>query len=184
MTSIALSKPFELERNERQLWSGAPQQGLVFRSSDAFMIPFSIFWAGFAVFWEVSALKSGGPPFFALWGIPFVLVGLYVTLGRFVADAWRRNRTTYALTSDRVLIRSGRSLKSLTLRTLSDVTLIERSNGRGTITFGPTSFPMAMYAGTPWPGVVQTPAFELIPAARQVYAQIREAQQSSAGRAG
>jgi hypothetical protein len=42
---------------------------------------------------------------------------------------------------------------------------------------------MSMYAGMSWPGVPQTPAFEMIPNARQVYSQVRAAQ-SSTSRAG
>lgn len=145
-----------------------------------YLIPFSLFWAGFCVFWEASVLRTDAPGFLALWGIPFMLMGVYITIGRFFADAWRRSRTSYALTSERVIIRSGESIKSLSLRTLTDVTLTERPDGRGTITFGPMPYLSAMYAGMPWPGRTQAPMFELIPGARAVYAQIRQAQQAAA----
>ena len=183
MPSVAQTVPFEFERGERSVWIGAPRQGLVLRPTDAFMIPFSFLWAGFAVFWEASVLRTSAPGFFALWGIPFVLIGVYITIGRFFVDAWRRGRTSYALTSERIIIRTGASTKSLTVRTLSDVTLTERHDGSGTITFGPNPFPMSMYAGTPWPGLAQPPAFEMIAEARSVYSQIRAAQ-ASAARAG
>lgn len=179
MTPLVVTRPFELERSERQLWFGEPPKGIMLRASDAYMIPFSLLWGGFAVFWEAGVLRSGAPSTFELFGIPFVLVGFYITIGRFFADAWRRGRTSYALTTERVIIRSGSSIKSLNLRTLTDVTLTERSDGRGTITFGPTPYRAAMYAGTPWPGITQPTMFESIPGAREVYAQIREAQQSS-----
>jgi len=173
---------FALDRGERQLWAGAPRQGIVFRPVDIFVIPFTILWAGFAIFWEASVLWDGGPLFMAIWGIPFVLVGLYLVVGRFWVDARRRARTTYALTSERILISSGLftpSMKSLDLRTLSDVTLHERRDGTGTITFGPTLPFASMYVGVAWPGVATTPAFEMIPGARQVYNLIRDAQRTS-----
>ncbi|MFL5620883.1 MAG: PH domain-containing protein [Gemmatimonadaceae bacterium] len=127
----------------------------------------------------MSVLRDGAPLFFALWGVPFILIGFYITIGRFWIDARRRARTTYAVTSDRVIINSGLftpTSKSLNLRTLSDVTLQERPDGTGTITFGPVAPFAAMYAGMSWPGMPQLSAFEMIPDARRVYAVIREAQ--------
>ncbi len=154
------------------------------RPADAFMIPFSLMWVGFAVFWEISILRTPVPGFFAIWGIPFVAMGLYITVGRFIVDSWRRARTHYAVTSDRVIIRKNGSLKSLSIRTLTDVALTEHRDGIGTITFGSLAFPMSMLAGASWPGVPAVPTFEQISGARQVYAQIRDAQQSSVSRAG
>jgi hypothetical protein len=173
---------FDLAKGERLLWSGVPCQGVLFRTSDALMIPFSLLWAGFAVFWELSVLRDGAPVFFALWGIPFVLVGAYIVVGRFFVDARRRRNTAYGLTTERLIISSGAfrpTLKSLGLRTLSDLTLDQRSDGSGTITFGPTS-PLTMFnAGLDWPGMPRPPAFELIPNAKEVYDMIREAQREA-----
>ncbi len=181
MSPLVVTRPLELERGERQLWFGEPPRGLILRGSDVYLIPLSLLCAGFAVFWETSVLRENAPAFFALWGIPFVLLGVYITIGRFFADAWRRSRTSYALTTERVIIRTGASIKSLSLRTLADVTLTERPDGRGTITFGPTPYLSTMYAGMRWPGRAQPPMFELIPDARQVDAQIRKAQQMTGG---
>lgn len=181
MTPLVVTRPFELERSERQLWFGEPPRGLIFRSSDIYLIPLSLLCAGFSVFWETSVLRENAPGFFVLWGIPFVLLGVYITIGRFFADAWRRGRTSYALTTERIIIRTGASIKSLSLRTLTDVTLTERPDGRGTITFGPTPYLSTMYGGMRWPGRTQPPMFELIPGAREVDAQIRKAQQMTGG---
>src|SRR5689334_21317844 len=83
----------ELGPRERLLWSGQPRQGWVFGASEWMVTAFAIMWTGFAVFWEWSAYKSGAPLFFLLWGVPFVLVGLYMIGGRFYVDALQRERT-------------------------------------------------------------------------------------------
>jgi hypothetical protein len=139
------------------------------------MIPFSILWAGFAFFWEGTVLRGGAPTFFALWGIPFVLVGLYVTVGRFFYDAAQRGKTEYGVTDQRIIIDGPRgTLTSLELGTLGEVTLSTKGDGSGTIMFGPSNLMTTMYAGTPWPGLKLPPTFDLIPDARRVYEIIRE----------
>lgn len=164
-----------LAKGELLKWSGKPRQGIVLRGSDAMMIPFSLLWAGFAFFWEATVLRGGGPAFFALWGIPFVLIGVYVTVGRFFLDASLRAKTQYGITDQRIIIDRGRggSLTSLELAALGEMTVDTRADGSGTITFGPTNMKTTMYAGTPWPGLKMPPSFDLIPDARNVYEMIR-----------
>jgi hypothetical protein len=149
------------------------------------MIPFSLLWGGFAVFWEFSVIRNGGPVFFMIWGVPFVLMGLYITIGRFFADARQRARTYYALTDQRVVIIAGlfsRQVKSLPLRTLQDITLDERGDQSGTISFGAGNAMANWFAGSGWPitGSQRPPAFELIENARQVHTRIRAAQEARA----
>ncbi|MHA6204792.1 hypothetical protein ACXU4B_10235 [Dyella soli] len=146
----------ELGRDERLLWNGVPKQGLLFRASDLLAVPFSLLWGGFAIFWEYSVTSAkDAPVIMELWGIPFVLIGLYMIVGRFFADAYLRKRTVYGVTDQRVIILSGlfnREVKSLALTTLSDITFTGRSDQRGTITFGPSVFGLSMMGSAPWPG--------------------------------
>jgi hypothetical protein len=122
---------------------------------------------------------------FPLFGLPFVLIGLYIIFGRFIFDAYARSKTKYGVTSDRIIIISGmfsQQTKSLQLRTLSDVSLTEGNSGFGTITFGPSGPYGGMFQGASWPnsrGVV-TPAFEMIEGAKEVYDLIRSAQKKAA----
>lgn len=174
----------ELGRDERLLWSGMPLQGVCFRSTDWLAVPFSLMWGGFAIFWEysVSTAKTA-PVFMMLWGIPFVLVGLYMIVGRFFADALMRRRTYYGLTDQRVILIDGmfnRQVRSLPLSTLGEISLSEKSNRSGSITFGPNASPYGSF-GRIWPGIggKMAPAFDPIDDVRRVYALIREAQQSA-----
>src|SRR5438105_5005106 len=112
----------ELGPDERLLWSGRPRKGIRLRAADLLFVPFSLLWAGFAVFWESSVIATGAPFLFKLWGIPFVLAGTYIVFGRFIVDAIQRDRTNYAVTDQRIIIISRlitQKIKSLNLRTLS-----------------------------------------------------------------
>ncbi len=73
-----------MRTGERLLWVGRPDPSVRFTPADALLIPFSLLWCGFAVFWEASVVASGARFLFRLWGVPFVLVGLYVVVGRFL----------------------------------------------------------------------------------------------------
>ena len=152
------------------------------RGADVFMVPFSVLWGGFAIFWEWSVINSDAPAFFVLWGIPFVLVGVYLIVGRFFVEARQRAKTHYAVTNERLLIIAGlfrRTVKSLSLRTLTDVSLTEATNGEGTITFGAASPFSSMFGGlSGWPGMdaYMGPRFEAVPKAKAVYEIIRAAQ--------
>ena len=170
----------QLSAGERLLWSGQPRSGLMLRTEDLFLVPFSLLWGGFAIFWEVSAFGSEGPFFFKLWGVPFVLIGLYLIVGRFFWDAFVRSRTSYGLSDQRVIILAtpfGKKLTTLSLRALPEITLAERADGSGTIQFGRATPGVSRLSGTAWPGIEPPPSFEAIENAKHVYELIRQAQQ-------
>jgi hypothetical protein len=125
--------------SERILWTGRPPGGILFRKSDGLLIPFSLLWGGFALFWEYSAYHSGAPWFFLLFGGFFVIIGLFIIFGRFIYDKMVRENTVYAVTNERILILAGlfnQSLQALSLKNQSEFSLELSDNGRGTITFG------------------------------------------------
>jgi hypothetical protein len=171
----------ELAPGERLLWSGRPKQGIVFRPIDIIFIPFSLFWGCFTIFWEVTVISQGTPFIFKIWGIPFILVGLYMVIGRFFVDAKLRQRIYYALTSERILLISGlfsKNIKSLKLKTLDEININTKADGSGTITFGRNNPFSWSYSSMPWPGSEKflAPSFDSIVNARQVYELIRRAQ--------
>lgn len=176
--------PIRLLEGERIVWSGRPVQGPLFTARDWFLVPFSLFWCGFAVFWEATVLRSKAPGLFAIWGVPFVLIGLYLSVGRFVADAWMRLSTRYALTNRRIVIaRSGAfgKLTSISLERIPDMQLTEWSDGRGTIRFGP---PVPYWGSTGWggwsPSTDPMPQFIGIDKAQEVFDLIQRMSRTAA----
>jgi len=141
---------------------------------------------GFAFFWEFGVVSSGAPLFGVIWGIPFVLVGLYIIVGRFFVDMIQRSRTYYALTSERAIIISGlmnQSVKTVKLKQLPEINISTGRNGKGSITFG-ASHPMAwMYSGSGFPNMSRyniAPSFEMIDDVKMVYQQIKRLQREDA----
>lgn len=125
----------QLQPGEVLLWEGAPEPGIHFQRSDRFAIPFSLLWCGFAIFWEASVIAAGGPLLFKIWGVPFVLMGLYITVGRFFFRARQLARTRYAVTDRRVIIQSRRETVFLPYGQIPLLQKEVRSNGTGTIWF-------------------------------------------------
>ena len=141
----------ELGPGEQILWKGRPDPSRLFGPRDALLVPISILWAGFAVFWEVGAIAAGAPLFFVLWGIPFGAMGAVITVGRFVAKRARKKRTWYAITTNRVLIvESGRkrSVRELSIGEAGSTEYRPSSRG-GDLVFGGSRNPVStLYANT------------------------------------
>ena len=196
----------ELGDSEQLLWAGQPKQGVTFRASDIIMVPFSLMWGGGAMLIAISALSAvhfvvndtdafvgleGGASVVILASVVsafvvvafFVLVGLYMSVGRFIVDSKRRARTFYGLSDQRVIVVSGlfiRTVKSMNLRTLSDVSLSEKADRTGTIAFGPSQSRMSWVRDVYWPVVPRAGLFfEMIPDAKKVYDQVVEVQSST-----
>jgi hypothetical protein len=143
MISTDLAPKFRhyLFPGERIEWSGQPKQGLALGGRDALLIPFSLMWGGFAIVWNVAVWTlpsaGGGNPdwFFRLWGLPFLVIGLYLIGGRFFHDAYLRKRMFYAVTDQRILIVRGSKIISLDIHRLPRLELSERPDGSGTLAF-------------------------------------------------
>lgn len=164
---------------ERVLWSGEPGRGLYFQPMDVFLVPFSLLWCGFAIFWTFTATSAGAPGFFGLWGLMFVAFGLYFVFGRFFVDMWARGSTSYMVTNRRILITRTGPLSRQTVINLADLpplSLNLRSSGRGTIRFGESFNRWGRGGFGAWsPALDPTPQFISIDNAQSVFDQIHRA---------
>jgi hypothetical protein len=173
---------------ERIVWSGQPAKGLLLAPRDLVLIPFSLVWCGFAVFWEAMVSRSPeAPGFLLLWGAMFIGIGLYFVVGRFLVDAWLRKDMHYAVTDRRILIARPPPFSKFTAVSLSQLPgadLSERANGRGTIRFGQAA---PLWSGRQsmglWsPALDPTPQFIMIDDAARVFDLIQRAGGLGAGR--
>ncbi len=124
-------------------------------------------------------LTSSAGPFFALWGIPFVLIGLYLIFGRIYVARREAQRTHYAVTNQRVVILTGafsRRTIEMTLWDLPPAQLDAAVSGLGSITFGAQISGFRAPPGWPTIGMyAQVPAFASIQDAAGVYRVVQDA---------
>jgi hypothetical protein len=158
--------------DEKIVWRGVPSKRLILRPIDVFLIPFSLFWAGFAIFWNTGVWASDAPLEFQLFGIPFIIMGLYVTIGRFLLDIFIRSKTNYMVSNRRVLIFKNvfsSSCISLDIYRLPGLELNQSKNGHGTIRFGPASSIFGNGFDIWSPSLDRTPQFLEIDKVQSVY---------------
>jgi hypothetical protein len=136
----------ELMSGESLLWTGRPNFGVIFHSDDLYVIPFSLLWGGFAIFWEAGVLGYWGnnsskpgtvSTFMVLWGIPFIVIGQYIIWGRFLYDGWLKRRTYYAVTNRRVLVIQEGWKRKTAWSYISSIPTVQREGSQnGSLWFG------------------------------------------------
>lgn len=194
-TQSAIALQSELLPGESLLWAGQPSRKVIFHPRDIVSIPFSLMWGGFAIFWELGvtgSLNSSGahaaPGWFALWGIPFVLIGQYMIWGRFLYTAWRKGSTHYGVTNRRILVLNtapSRKLTDRSLRNLDSISITTRTDGIGTIELVSDALTTteSMWGSWGWRNRrnsnqldidLSSPIFYDIPDARDVYRLVQE----------
>ena len=186
MDALHPFQPFQayLFTGERILWTGQPKQGLMLSGRDAFLIPFSLLCGGFAIFWNAIVwlarfdTNSGGDPvwLFRLWGLPFLILGIYLIAGRFFHDARIRKKLFYAVTGQRILVLRGSKFTSLDIHRLPRLELSEHRDGTGTLAFeANNNMSWGGMSGFSWwlPALSGATQFFRIRNPRQVYELIR-----------
>jgi hypothetical protein len=138
---------------ERLVWAARPDVTIFFWMSFGVWL-FAIPWTAFSLFWisipaaalyeAYAGVNIGAPKgaplammwAFAIFGVPFVAVGVGMLLTPF-RTLWRGRRTLYVLTGKRLAILQGRSSVKITSILPRDITGLSRKegpDGRGTLT--------------------------------------------------
>jgi len=140
------------------------------------MIPFSLLWLGFVIWFSVESFKADEAVDLML--SLFLVIGVYFSIGRFFHDAIIRRSLSYAVTNQRILFARGKSkMTSLDPLRLPLLELDERGEKVGSIRFGRrSSFFEAARANdfSVWvPSLAFSTEFFQIKDARSVYELIR-----------
>lgn len=138
MEEYEWAQPY-LAGGEYIIWQGRPEKGGLFTRQEMFMIPFSLVWCGFAIYWEITAVKSGAPLFFKAWGMMFVLMGLYLVFGRFFTQKRKLDRARYVITDKKIMLLQSGKIEVLDRNTLPPLSLSVGKGGKGTINIGMVS---------------------------------------------
>jgi len=139
----------ELLPEEVVLWNSQPNASKIFTKYDIFFVPFSILWFGFAIFWVIGASKAGG--FLGAFGIPFLFLGAYMSVGRFFVKKQTKSHLYYIITNKRVICINTNKYGEIRRMVASSLTSIPtesisyRNDGTGSIIFGQIPFQQAIY---------------------------------------
>lgn len=165
----------ELLRDEEILWTGQPKVK-VFALADILLIPFSFLWCGIVFVFAAAAFFSG-EVIVILFAAVFLILGLFVLIGRFIWKIKRRRNTFYAVTNKRVLVFTDvwtKDVQAVFIESIPVINRLIRSNGSGTIKFGNMSFLGSLNESTGMDFLLppygrEVPVFYDIKDARKVY---------------
>lgn len=173
-----------LNPGETIVWAGQPSPGRAMRSALPVLL-FAIPWTAFSVFWTAMAggmawLSGDGPSaegMFALFGLPFILVGIGMLLSPYWA--WRRaQKTMYLVTNQRAIVgtsaRDGFTIAGYLPDELADLTLTVRKDGSGSIDLRSDARRATEQASTSSPRIPFPPGrFADIPDVEKVFDRLR-----------
>ncbi len=176
---------------EKILWHGYPDIKLMMRPFDVINFPFGIAFFSVPFFFYVDIFTSPGDfwasLFAFIFNIPIFSIGLYLSFGRFFIDSYKRNKTIYAVTTNRIIFLSKITklkLFSLSIATLGVVGISEKKDGSGTILFGAKTYLSSYFNRhkmAVWTSLNSgpfVPSFEFIDDVRKVYNIIDEAKKN------
>ncbi len=98
-----LQGELQLGAEETIIWQGQSEPKKMIAYGDAMYIPFSLMWLGFVIIWEYSTVAYHYPWVFHFFGVPMVVIGLYMAFGRFVFKRYKKKHSNYILTNKRAI---------------------------------------------------------------------------------
>lgn len=139
----------QLVCDEKVIWSGQPLKRKMFRKSDLIVIPIFILWLMALILFEYMAVDNliyyqwkGNiltviP--FMFFILPFMVLGFYIAIGRFIFKTLNKKNIIYAVTNSRIIaIRNSSKIKvkSRVISQIDSTKIVANHKGIGTLTFG------------------------------------------------
>ena len=122
-----------LEPDEYVVWQGKPEKGNYFRQEDIFRVPFGLFFFGFSVVW--ASMASQADVGFSLFALPFMIVGLYISVGIIIHRAILLSKTEYAITNRKLIRISGSKVDIVYGNQINNMQIMMNKDGTGRIIF-------------------------------------------------
>lgn len=129
-----------LHPDETLIWTGRPRKVFLFQKEDLVALPVGVAMIIFGIYFIQALLRSAdsgpGTTYGIVFMCVFLLVALWMTVGRPLLSYRNRKKARYALTSRRLIVDDGKERKSLDLTNLPNMTVTQRSDGSGNIAIG------------------------------------------------
>jgi hypothetical protein len=171
---VAQAPPFPdplttvLRQGETVLWTGTPSPGIRFHIQGIFSL---VFYAVIAIIAFIFRTTSDAVSCFAAWA---VLLLLFYTGYLLLVDPIRRQKTSYEVTNQRIIIKSSfisQSVRPVELYSVKNLSRKIHKDGTGTIFFDKVSF----LKGSSFPPYQLAPVFEFVCEPNKVYNIIEKA---------
>jgi hypothetical protein len=185
-----------LDEGEHVLWQGRPDPGIEWRQMLSPTSLFGVVFTAFSLFWMGAAAAmiwgTGDAPgifvLFPLFGLPFLLIGLFMMGGNVVWAAYLRRSTIYSVTTRQVFIArdtgAGRTLEAIRIANITDIALEGGDPGTVRIDVArPLGFRTEKIDGPDGMGMARSKrSFRLarLPEAARVFSLIRDQQRALA----
>jgi hypothetical protein len=185
-----------LDEGEHVLWQGRPDPGIEWRQMLSPTSLFGVVFTAFSLFWIGAAAAmiwgTGDAPgifvLFPLFGLPFLLIGLFMMGGNVVWAAYLRRSTIYSVTTRQVFIArdtgAGRTLEAIRIANITDIALEGGDPGTVRIDVArPLGFRTEKIDGPDGMGMARSKrSFRLarLPEAARVFSLIRDQQRALA----
>ncbi len=136
---------------EKILWTGKPDTKKLFLKEDIFLIVIGCSCIIANLIWEINSIriitgsiveeniKPSDGIISIVFGIPFILVGYYLTIGRVIKRRRNNQKILYVITDKRILIFEIGTNEKVIKKDINQITNIDMDidkNGTGTIIFG------------------------------------------------